>query len=644
MKTKIGVYICHCGGNISDYVDVEKVKEAVAKEDGVLMSRTTVFACADSSQNEMIADIKENNIEALVVASCSPKLHLPTFQAVAERAGLNKFNYVHANIREQVSWPHSDDKEGATAKAIQIVRAAIAKVRLSEAIEPVEIKTQQSVLVIGAGVAGMKAATSLSKMGIKVHLVEKEHFIGGRISHWDVLCTTDETGKELVTRLYNEIITDKNITLYTGTELVESAGSKGDFKAKLKVTPRYVKDMCDKDALAKAIDVCPVEVKDEFNFNITTRKAIYHNFPSEYPQAAVIDMKNCTRCGECEKICKFIDLNQQEENVEIRVGTILVATGFDPYTPQSSEFGYDVIDNVITLPQFKRLVANSDKELVWNNKKINSISYIYCVGSRQPEGENKYCSRYCCTTTIYSAIKTAEKFAGINQYHITRGVRTYGKQEALYFKALKSGQVFLQSADDDLPKVESKNNQTIVKVNDVLTNKQNIEIETDLVVLVTGMVPRKNANISEILKIPKGRDSFYNEIHMKLRPVETVIDGVTIAGASQGPKNVVESINSALSAAIKSYSFVCNDTLMVEPLVAEIDSDLCTWCGDCQDICEFDAISKVQLDGKDVAQVNFSVCKGCGHCLPVCKTNAIQLKNFSDDEVEHMIDVLANEI
>jgi heterodisulfide reductase subunit A2 len=644
MKTKIGVYICHCGGNISDYVDVEKVKEAVAKENGILMSKTTVFACADSSQNEMIADIKENNIEAFVVASCSPKLHLPTFQAVAERAGLNKFNYVHANIREQVSWPHSDDKEGATAKAIQIVRAAIAKVRLSEAIQPVEIKTQQAVLVLGAGIAGMKAATSLSKMGIKVHLVEKEHFIGGRISHWDVLCTTEETGKALVTRLYNEIITDKNISLYTGTEMIESAGSKGDFTIKLKQTPRYIKDVCEDNGLKKAIEACPIELNDEFEFDIRKRKAIYHNFPSEYPQAAVIDMKNCTKCGECLKHCKNIDLEQQETFIDVRVGTVLVATGFDPYTPQTSEFGYDVYDNVITLPQFKRLVANSEKELIWKNKKVNNISYIYCVGSRQSEGDNKYCSRFCCTTTIHTAINAAERFTGLNQFHITRGVRTYGKQEALYFKASKSGQVFLQAQDDDLPKIEQKDGKTIVKVCDVLTEKREMQVESDLVVLVTGMVPRKNANISEILKIPKGRDNFYNEIHMKLRPVETVIDGITIAGAAQGPKNIVESINSALSAAIKSYSFVCNDTLMVEPLVAEIDANACTWCGACHEICEFDAINKIQVNGKEIAEVNFSVCKGCGHCLPVCATNAIQLKNFSDDEVEHMIDVLANEL
>jgi len=644
MKQKIGVYICHCGGNISDYVDVDKVREAVEKEEGVKLALTTMFACADSNQKQMVTDIKTNELDAVIVASCSPKLHQITFQAVTERAGLNKYNYAHANIREQVSWPHSDNKLGATEKAIQMVRAAIAKVRLSEAIEPVEIKTEQAVLVVGAGIAGLKAALSMAKMGTQVYLIEKEHFIGGRIAHWDVLFTTNDTGKDLVTRLYNDILTTKNVTLFTGTELIENAGSKGNFTAKIKITPRYVNANCEKDGLKNAIKVCPVEVPDEFNFGITKRKAIYHNFPSEYPQAAVIDIKNCTRCGECEKVCKKIDFSQKEEIIDLKVGSILVATGFDPYSPVEGEFGFNQIDNVITLPQFKRLVAFSEKELKWNNKPVKSIAYIYCVGSRQLEGDNKYCSRFCCTTTIYSAIKVNEKIEGLQHFHFTRGIRTYGKQESLYHDAAKEGQVFLQSYEDDLPRVEIQNGKTIVRINDILTQKKEIEVEADLVVLVTGMVPRENNNMSEILKIPKGRDKFFNEIHMKLRPVETVIDGITIAGACQGPKNVVESINSALSASIKSYSFVSNETMLVEPLVAEINPELCTYCDACTKVCPFDAILQKDTNGKTIAQINASVCKGCGMCLPVCPTNAIQLKTFSDEEVERMIEALAKSI
>ncbi|MBN1398242.1 MAG: CoB--CoM heterodisulfide reductase iron-sulfur subunit A family protein [Bacteroidetes bacterium] len=644
MSKKIGVYICRCGCNISDYVDVEKVRASAEKEADVVLAKTMVFACADSSQKEIINDIQNGVINSFVIASCSPKLHLPTFQAVAERAGLNKYEYVHANIREQASWAHSDDKEGATAKAVQLVRAAIAKVRFATAIEPIEIQTQQAVLVIGAGVAGMKAATSLAKMGVKVYLIEKEHFIGGRVAQWDVLCLTEETGKDLVTRFYNDVVMDKDITLFTGAELIESSGSKGNFKVKIKITPRYIKDFCEKEKMRRAIEVCPVEVIDDFNFSITKRKAIYHNFPSQYPLVAVIDMKNCTRCGKCEKECDKIDFSQKEKIIEIDVGSILVATGFDPYTPRKGEFGYEEYDNVITLPQFKRLVAINDKELKWNGRQVKTIAYIYCVGSRQLEGENKYCSRYCCSTTICAAIKAGEKFHDLSHFHFTRGIRTYGKQEMFFYEASKQGQVFLQSFEDEPPRVMRKNDRTIVCINDILTNRREIEVDADLVVLVTGMVPRSHGRISEILKLPRGRDRFFNEIHMKLRPVETVIDGVTIAGACQGPQNVVEAINSALSAAIKSYSFVSRDTLQVEPIVAEIDAGLCTWCGACAKACPFDAVTQINLEGKEIASVNMTVCKGCGMCLPVCPVNAIQLKTFSDDEVEKMIGVLAQEL
>jgi len=646
MNKKIGVYICHCGGNISDYVDVENVREAVENEEGVYLAKTTMFACSDATQKEMVEDIKQNELDGLVVASCSPKLHLITFRAVSERAGLNKYNYVHANIREQASWAHSDDKTGATEKAILLIKSAIARVRLARSLDTIKIPSKKAVAVIGAGIAGMRAAIELSDMDCPVTLIEREHFIGGRVAQWDVMFTTDQTGKELVTKLYNDITQRDNITLLTGAEVISTSGNIGDFKLKIKIAPRYIKEKCDEGKLQKAIDVCPVEVPDEFNFNITARKAIYHNFPSEYPQYPVIDIKNCTRCGECEKICPSIDFSQKEEILEINVGSVLMATGFDPYTPKEGEFGYNTFANVITLPQFKRIIDLNDKKLVFKGKEIKNIAYIYCVGSRQVEegkieGENKYCSRYCCTSVIHAAIQAKKKFDHINNYHFTRGIRTYGKQEILYSESLKGGDIYLQSYEDDPPVVFSEHNKTIVKINDILTGKKEISVEADLVVLVTGMVPRADNSVGSLFKLPKGRDRFFNEIHMKLRPVETVIDGVTISGASQGPKNIIESVNSALSAAAKSFSYVNKGELELEPIIAQIDKDLCTWCGACFEACPFNAIKMEKHGTKDIAVVNNSVCKGCGMCLPFCPVNAINLIAYSDNEIESMIDALA---
>lgn len=643
MGRKLGVYICHCGGNISDYVDVEKVRAAVENEEDVYLAKTTMFACSDATQKEMVEDIRKHGLDGLVVASCSPKLHLITFRAVSERALLNKYNYVHANIREQGSWAHSDDKEGATAKAIDLARAAIAKVRLSKSLDPIVIPSKKAVAVIGAGVAGMRASRELADMGCPVTLIERDHFTGGRTAQWERLFTTEEAGPELTANLYNDIVKRDNLTLLTGAEVISTTGSIGDFTLRISVTPRYIKEGADETALQKAIDVCPVTVPDEFNFNLTERKAIYRPHSGQYPQLSVIDIRNCTRCGECEKVCSSIDLSQVQQTVEVKVGSVLMATGFDPYTPSEGEHGYSLSDHVITLQEFKRLTSLNEGKLTWKGRDIRDLAFIYCVGSRQSDGENTYCSRYCCTAAIHASLEARSRFANIeNSYHFTRGIRSYGKQELLYAESLKQGDIYLQSYEEDPPRVEVNNGRVSVSINDILTGGREITVSPDLLVLVTGMIPRADNTVASIFKLPSGRDRFFNEIHMKLRPVETVIDGVTISGTCQGPKNITETVNSALSAATKSFSIVNKGELALEPIVAEIDKDLCTWCGECMKACPFDAISKKSYNGKEIAVINNSVCKGCGMCLPVCPVNAIDLIAFSDNEIERMIDALAD--
>lgn len=633
-----------CGSNISDYVDVEKVKEAASKIEGVILAKTTMFACADSTQQEMVKDIQEQKLNAIVVASCSPKLHLFTFRNVAIRGGLNPYNYVQVNIREQGSWAHSDNAPKATEKAIKLVQAGIERVKYSQELTPVKIPSVNSVAVVGAGIAGMRAALELAEMGTTVHLIEREHFVGGRTSQWNVLFTTNETGQEVISRLYNQIISHPKISLYTGTDIISKKGSVGDFDLKLKTKPRYVKPECNMDStkLQEAIDLCPIEVDDEFNFNITKRKAIYKNYKSEYPEIPAIDYDACNKCGECAKLCDEIDFNQQPEEKVINVGAILLSTGFNPYEPQTGEFGYQEVENVITLQQFKRLIELNDKKLVYNNKEIKNIAYIYCVGSRQIDGPNKYCSRYCCTSAIHTAILVKEKYAGIHNFHFNRGIRTYGKQEKLYHQASEMGDIFLQSFEDAPPTVEKNGSETIVKINDILTANEELEMNADLVVLVTGMIPRENSDIVNILKVPVGRDKFFNEIHPKLRPVETVIDGVLISGACQAPLNITEAVKSSLSAASKVNSLVSLGEIELEPTMAAVHNDRCTWCGKCSEACPYNAIAITQYDGKDVAEVNKSLCKGCGMCLPVCPENAIDLIGYTDQEMESMIEALIN--
>jgi heterodisulfide reductase subunit A len=580
MKKRIGVYICHCGGNISDYVDVVQVKEQVQKEEGIVVSKNIMFACADSSQNEIVNDIKEQNLDAIVIASCSPKLHLHTFRNVAIRAGINEYNYVQVNIREQCSWAHSNTPKEATVKAIGLVRGGILRASHSEALSNISISSQKSVVVIGAGVSGMRAAIELAKMGNKVFLLEKDYHVGGRISQIGNLFVSDQNGKEIISRLYKEIKSLNNITLFTGANIYVVSGNLGNFHLSVKLSPGCIKNDC-----------------------------------------------------------------KEEKNIKLRAGAILVTTGFDSYQPQENEYGYSTINNVITLPEFKSLIENCNEDLIHNKNKIKTIVYIYCVGNRQKKGENKYCSRYCCTSAIHTSLLTKKKFKELNSYHLYRDIRTYGKQELLFEESSTQGDIYFKFNENKPPQIEQQGNKTIVKTKDLLTNKTEFEIEADLVVLVTAMVPRSDSKqIAEKLKIPIGTDKFYNEIHPKLRPVETVINGIYLGGSCQGPKNVSESVKSSLSAAAKINALIKKETIELEPIIARINSNDCVWCGKCMDVCDYEAIVKTEIENKVIATVNEAVCSGCGFCAPVCPNNAIEIAQFTDKEIMSMIDGFMAEV
>jgi len=573
-EKRIGVFLCHCGGNISDYLDGEKVRGNAAGEPGIAVARTFLFACSDASQEEMVQAIREEKLDGVVIASCSPKLHLNTFRAMALRAGLNPYMYSQVNIREQCSWAHRHDREGATEKAWRLVRAGIARTRLGRPLADLRIETVPKVLVIGAGVAGMRAALALSDLGIVVFLVENSPEVGGRIAGWGKMFPHDREGSQIVDTLRGKIRERENITLFTGSEIVEKQGSVGNFTATVHVG--------------------------------------------------------------------------NGETVTLTVGSIVVATGFDPYVPREGEYGYGQ-EGVITLPEFKELLATSPGKLRNGGRDVETIVYIYCVGSRQSACEenlapNRYCSRVCCTTAVHAAIQARDKDASLSQYHLYRDMRTYGKSEILFEEAGREGSVFLKFPEGTSPAVERSDGSMFVRVRDELLGGEEIEIPADLVVLVTGMVPRENVALLGCLKLPVDKGGFFNEIHPKLRPVETVIDGVFIAGTAQGPKTLSESVASSMAAAGKCAALLMKGYVDLPPYVALVDADRCAWCGECAQACPYDgAIEKVRVGDKEIAYVHPALCKGCGGCVPVCPAEAIDLEGYTDAQVRAMIDALARE-
>ncbi len=643
-ERKVGVYICHCGGNISDYVDVEKVKAAVEEELGVTVSRTTMFTCSDASQTDMVADIKEQGLDGMVVASCSPKLHLTTFRAVAERAGLNQFQYVQVNIREQCSWAHSDDKEGATEKAIGLVKGGLEKVKLTEPLEPIRVTSIKSVLVLGAGVAGMRAALEMADLGVDVFLVERDHFIGGEVAKLGKMYPSGKNGGEVAAELYDDLKKKTNIHLFTGAEMTSKEGYIGNFNVRVRIRPRFVTGT--EGDFEKAEKECPVEVPSEMDRGLKTRKAIYRPSGNARPERWAIDAEACTMCGLCAEICPgSIDLQQKEEFMMLDAGAIITATGFDSYSPSEGEFGFGT-GGVVTLPQFESIVKNTGSRLEYGGREVRDVVFIYCVGSRQSrdiDNANRYCSRFCCNAAVGAALNVTEKIEGLRTWHLYRDVRTYGKFELLYEQASKDGAVFCRFDQKKPPVVEDEGERLLVRVNDLLTGGDEIGISADLVVLVTGMVPAPNGELTSILRLPIGEDGFFNEIHTKLRPVETVIDGVYIGGCSQGPKNSSESIASSLSCVAKAAALLVKGYVDLQPFIAYVENDLCKWCGECEKACPYSAIEKAVVDGKEIAVVKDVLCKGCGACLPVCPYDATQLKGFTDDQIKSMIEAFASE-
>ena len=554
---RLGVYVCNCGGNISDYVDVEAVIDAVKDDPGVVVARRAMFTCSDATQQEIIDDIRGQELDGLVVASCSPKLHTFTFRGAAQRAGLNPYEYTQVNIREQCSWTHTDDREGATQKAINLVRAGIARTRLTEPLEPVVVETTPRALVIGGGIAGMRAAVGLADVGLAVFLVERESQLGGRVGELGEMFPHGKSGRALIARLQEEIEERPVITVFTNAEVIAKSGTFGNYRA-------------------------------------------------------------VVRAGG--------------ESIQLEIGQIVVASGFDSYQPQAGEYGYG-IDGVLTLPEFKRLLDESDGPLVRDGKPVESIAYVYCVGSRG--AEHSYCSRFCCSAAVHASLLAAGRSASVRQYHLYRDLRTVGKNELMLNESRERGSLYLKFADDDPPEVARTSDGLTVTLRDLLTGGEELTVPADLVVLVTGMVPRANDDLVKTLKLPIGRDGFFNEIHPKLRPVETVVDGVLIAGTCQGPKTSAESVASGLAAVTQAAAVLKRGVAELDPQVAIVHAPACTACGVCVDACPFGAIS---IDG--IAVIDAAGCKGCGGCVPVCPEDAIDLLGYTDRQVRAMIDGL----
>ncbi len=665
-EPRIGVYVCTCGGNIGDTIRCEEVARILGKLPNVAVSRHYMFMCSDPGQSLIADDIRERSINRVVVGACSMFLHEQTFRQTVTRAGLNPYLYCHIGLREQDSWVHHDNPREATDKAVRMMSAGIAKARLMEPLEPIRLGAEKHALVIGGGTAGLRAALDIARRGLKVTLVEKSHFLGGRVARLEHTFPTDEDVRVQLNLLIEKVLAEPNATIHTGAEVIEAKGYVGNFEVRIRRQPRGVSN--DFKGIDDAIAACPVEVADEFNYGLTRRKAIYRPYANCTPSRPVIDGEHCTRCEECLKFGQPGDIRLNEEPVEfdVRVGAVVIATGFRPYEPFPGELGYGDLCEVVTLPQLERILASDGPtggKLEWNGHPVRSLAMIHCVGSRQVEGlhnpqpdgnVNNYCSRVCCTATLSAANQIRKRFPQTTIYDVYEDIRTYGRgHEDYYLRASQNRVTFLRYFAEETPEVSQAPSGSphplLVKVKDHLTWGDEIELPVDLVVLAVGMMPNPVDDLIDKFKIAPGNDRFLLEVHPKLRPVETAVNGIVLAGTAQGPMNIQESCAAAEAAAAKVAVLLSQGNVELEPYVARVDLDRCQGAGECVRVCPQEGairLATISLNGKSVqrAVVTPANCNGCGVCVSACPTRAIELQGWRLDEFEAMVDALVADV
>jgi heterodisulfide reductase subunit A len=550
---KVGVFVCSCGINIAGVVDVEAVAEYARSLPYVTYVQNNLFSCSQDAQDNLTEVIREQDLNRIVVAACTPRTHEPLFQETLQNAGLNKYLFEMANIRNQDSWVHADDPIKATNKAKDQVRMAVAKVTLLEPLNEIQLSVNPGAMVIGGGLAGMNAALSLAGQGYETHLVEREGSLGGIARQLRTTAQGEAVGpylKELIAKVEAESL----IKLHTGTTIKDVEGFVGNFKT--------------------------------------------------------------TLAGNGKK----------EDTIEH--GVAIIATGASEYKPD--EYAYGQHPKVLTHLELDAALTAGDVD----PKSTNSVVFIQCVGSREPE--RPYCSKVCCTHSVETALHFKAENPDCQVVVLYRDIRTFGERELLYRDARSKGVLFIRFNADQKPKVELDGDGLKVKVRDHILDREMI-IRADVVGLASAVVSNRAEDLAQMFKVPMDDDGWFLEAHQKLRPVDFATDGVFMCGLAHYPKPIEESIAQAQAAVSRAVTILSRDEMWLSGTVAFIDQNKCVGCGVCWTVCPYQAIDQNETG---LAVVNEALCKGCGTCVASCRSGAPNLRGFTTRDVMAQIEAM----
>jgi heterodisulfide reductase subunit A len=657
-QPRIGVFVCHCGTNIAGTIDVEAVKDYATTLPNVAVANHYQYMCSTPGQ-QMIKDaIKEHDLTGVVVAACTPRLHEPTFRTATQEGGLNPFRFEMANIRDQNSWVHMHDAEGATAKAKDAVRIAVAKASLLEDLYPKSVPVEHAAMVVGAGVGGIQAALDLANAGIKTYLVEKKPTVGGRMSQLDKTFPTLDCSQCILTPKMVDVGRHPNIELHTYTEVEAVDGYIGNFEITLRKKARGV--MSQDEATAKGIvgggcngcgdcaSACPVIKPNPFELGMAPRKAIYIYHPQVVPLVYTIDFDACVKCGLCVEACgdkKAIDLEMEDTFETVKVGSIILATGYEIFPIEKKrEWGYKQFDNVITSLEFERLICASGPtggHLVRpsDGETPMKVAFLLCAGSRDNTGVGKpYCSRFCCMYSLKHAHQVMEKIPGCQPYIFYMDIRSFGKMyEEFYYRIQNEGAKFIRGRVANVLE-DPKTKNLHVYAEDTLLGRP-VDIEVDMVVLAAAIQPTADTDhVRHLFGVSCSQDGWLLEAHPKLNPCGTTTAGVFLAGVCQGPKDIPDTVAQAEGAASAASIPIHMGKVELEPYFAQCIEEKCAGCGMCVNQCPYSALSLIEKDGRQVMHVTEAKCKGCGTCGGFCPGGAIYMQHFTTPQIVAQID------
>lgn len=623
--SRVGVVICKCNTEISKAIDIDRLEKYISKLKNVVSVKIFNNLCQIKNFDKISKWIRENFLNKIVIAACSPKTHQHIFEKIFQDI-IDHVNIEIANIREQCVWVHyyNENPENInplliSEKAKLLIEAAIERVILQKEVKIKRVQIEKSCGIIGGGIAGMTLALNLAHAGIKVYLIEKSPTLGGKIARWNRIYKMGDCSICFTSDLIAKIVREKNIKIFTNTEVEKVSGEVGNFSIELTKKPRFVDEKkC--TGCNQCIDVCSIEKPDEYEFGLRNRKIIYIPFIHSFPYVPIIDkddIKKCLNCRICERACenKAIDLNQNPENIKIKVGTKVIAIGADLLS-DLEDYCYNPQNDIITSAEFERLLS-SDGITEGNLLKLSdrkppkSISIIQTVGNSNVHSKFKDLILLKYLDSITGRLPKCE----INVFYDLSKVE-------------EENDLFLTSLDTRFH--YAKEIKVILGNNKKFVVADSVKYESDIIVLNISLIPNKDLKkLRESMDFSLNNDGFMSE--------ETLSSGIYGIGSILGPLDYHSTVSTANKVALDVISLLSQDYLIAEFTGIEVNEEKCGLCRLCIQSCPYNAISIA--NGR--LNVDRFKCKGCGTCVSVCPTNAIEMNVDTSEKILKTIEVLS---